>query len=176
MTMTLIGTGNVTTATNTLTISSVPSTYQHLWFMISGRTTRSAGSNAGYAEISVNGSITPSYYRGFVAETPTANNSWTSASASPIVFGTLGTVSGSNTGFSQHEVFFDYYNSGYNRTAWSIGGNSIADLNTLSSDGAIKVWRAAGYDNTTTPTSFTITEPNGNNFSVGSVFSLYGIS
>lgn len=176
MTMTLIGTGTVTTATATVTISSVPDTYQHLWFMISGRTTRSTGSNAGYAQISINGSIVPDNYRGFIAETPTANNSWTTLEPSPIVYGTLGTVSGSNTGFSQHEVFFDYYNSGYNRTGFSIGGNSIADLGTLATDGAIKAWRGFSYSSSTTPTSFTITEPNGLQFSVGSIFSLYGIS
>jgi len=153
----------------------VPNTYQHLWFMISGRTTRTTGSNAGYAEIAFS-SITPSYYRGFTIETPNTNNMWSNTGSAPMVYATLGSSGGSNTGYSQVEVFFDYYNSGYNRTAFAIGANSLADFNSLATDAGVKMWRAAGYDNTTTPSSFSITQPFGHEFTVGSIFSLYGIS
>jgi hypothetical protein len=165
-----IASTEITTPTNTVTFSSIPSTYDHLVLRVSARTTTTTTVSSFY--YLCNGDTGSNYYGGFIyAE----NSSIGGGSQAMTTLGNFGGVmyipgaSASANVFSANEITFWNYKSSYKKTAGQFSGApNAAGLSGAS-------WAGMVWNNTTAISSLTLTTSSGN-FDTYSTFRLYGLN
>jgi len=165
----LIASNVLTTATASVTFSSIPATYTDLVLRISTRVDR-AINGPHNCQLTVNGSATSDYSQTNLAEFGVTINSTRASAAAFITTASTGNSTTANT-FSSNEFYFPNYASAANKTLSLVDvveNNSAADF-----ESAIAA-RAGLRSNTAAITSITL-NTNGYNYMVGSSFYLYGI-
>lgn len=161
-TYTPIATNTLSSATSSITFSSIPSTYTDLVLVtnllqastpqrwLSYRLNGDTGTNYSYTNLQGNGSSTTSYKE-------------SSQTRGIILFNTPSTTAWGNSITS----FNNYSNTTTYKTSISKGGNTANSAETT-----ITLWRSTAAINTILLTL----EGSGQNFEVGSSFTLYGIA
>jgi len=158
-------------STNTVTFSSIPSTYASLQLRIIARGTANAGTTPLYLRVRANGDTTSTYPYHYLNSTGLAVSAGQDTTATAMILGV-------------------YADSGY---ASSIFGTTILDIHNYASTTQNKTFRAiSGVDNNTSTggelrlssglwmttsaiNSLTIINNGGDNYSSSSSFALYGI-
>jgi hypothetical protein len=155
---------------NSITFSSIPSTYTHL--QLRGIHATNAGtSDVGYISMLVNGDTATNYTRHQLWGTAGTINSYGGASTTLFTFGTSLYYSGSNTTPATAIIdILDYANTNKYKTLRSLSGvdNNSTTLNILGLFST--VWRS-----TNAITSITIKVDAGTTLQNGTTYALYGI-
>lgn len=145
---------------NTVTFSSIPSTYSHLQIRYTARTGNTNGLNLNF-----NGDTSSSAYWHLLYGTGTSAAAYTISTAY-IQIG--GMQSAANTFIAGTVDILDYANTNKNKT--------IRSLNGWDANGSGTVYFYSGqWINTVATTSLTISSQDGSNFVAGTQFALYGI-
>jgi hypothetical protein len=160
------GTAVVTTAGTTMTISSIPQTFNNLMLVCAGRTTASA--TLDYVLIALNGDAAAHYNLQQITGSGTGN---ASSALTNNVVPDGGLLSGNNATNSRQGCFTatiaSYAQTTFQKLVSSIGG---ADG---GASGTYAVQIALTWQSTAAVTSIVLSPASGGNFSVGSCFYLY---
>jgi len=157
-----IATTTLSTATSSVTFSSIPQTYKHLQIRSIHANTTGFDS---FALITLNGFAARTHY--FLGvNNASAQGTNPSSIFGPIAYGSSGSLS-NRFGVNITDVL-DYTNTGKFKTVRVMGGiegNSLGSIATIQS----------GYANTTGAITSIVLTSQGTNFAVDSSFALYGI-
>ena len=166
-----IATSIVTSASSQVTISSIPSTYDHLIVRCSTRT--SAAVNISSFTLRFNSDSGSNYYGGYIFSEGTVAGGSSGSGTSHSTGGTI-YMAGANVFndlFSINELtIFNYKNTSYKKTIGHLSGvaGDAAGFHGVGFGGGI-------WNSTSAITSIDFLA-GGGNFVVGSSFRLYGIS
>jgi hypothetical protein len=154
----------LTTATNSVTLSSISSSYTDLRLVIFLR----GNSGTVYAKMRFNGDATNSYGWGALynnGTTLTNNGTVTSSSVIPLIWQT-----GASTAHPSSAIadIFLYSNSNYAKNVY------VTSNEMTSSSGNVRM-QIASYRSLSSISEINIIEDVGNSFGVGSRFEVYGI-
>lgn len=168
-----LGSATVTSATSTITFSSIPSTYSHL--QIRGIARNTSATTQTTVLVRLNGDANPASYRPRHLMTADGSAVQAYADGSGSYTGLMiGTVFGGNNTANHFGPnildFIDYTNTNKVTTAKGAGGTEVNGT-TVS-----YVYVASGlWLNTAIVTSISLTNFDGANFAVNTTFSLYGV-
>jgi hypothetical protein len=169
-TYTLISSNVLTTATASVTFSSIPATFTDLVLRISARTSKSATSDS--IEITFNGDTASNYSTRIVAGSGSAafSDQYSNNTPSRAWYGASGNTATSNT-FGSTEVYIPNYLVSQNKQI------SIFGLNETNAAAANITAVASLWRDTAAITSILLDPLEGGaTFNSGSSFYLYGIS
>jgi len=167
-TYTLISSNVLSSATSSVTFSSIPSTYTDLVIRASIRD--NVDSNQGAVAMTFNSNTS-----GYGAKDIYGDGSTVATfSLSSIAYGWAGTITDANltaNSFSSHEIYIPSYALSQNKnySVYSVVETNSTTAKFLVSGGGI-------WSNTTAITSITLAINTNPNFASGSSFYLYGIS
>jgi hypothetical protein len=166
MTITLIETKTVGTATNTLQFTSIPQTYTDLYITLSVRT--SIADNIGYTTLRVNNATTNWTTRHMQGNGAAVASS--SGTGAPDFFGSGGNTT-ANT-FGNGSVYIPNYTGSANK---SLSIDFVSENNASGAFSAMQRIVAALWSNSAAITSFEVVADGVTNLSVGTTVSIYGI-
>lgn len=168
MTLALIQTTTLGSNTNTISLSSIPSTYKDLYLLLNARSSTAGDRISIDMTFNSNTSSLYSLARGYASEGGPGAQGLTAQTAIAV-----GGMSGTNINtnvFSPAEIYiFDYANGAY-----TTGKIVSSQLSTGSGTFNI-IASHFGFNSTTVVSSIQIKSEAGTNFAAGSNVSLYGI-
>ena len=166
MTLQLIETKTVGTATNTLQFTSIPQTYTDLYITLSVRT--SIADNIGYTTLRVNNNTSNWTTRHLQGNGSAAASS--SSSSAPDFFGSGGNTTADT--FGNGSVYIPNYTGSANK---SLSIDFVSENNASGAFSAMQRIVAALWSNSAAITSFEVVADGVTNLSVGTTVSIYGI-
>jgi hypothetical protein len=166
MTMTLIETKTVGTATNTLQFTSIPQTYTDLYITLSVRT--SIADNIGYTTLRVNNNTSNWTTRHLQGNSSAAAGG--SSSSAPDFFGSGGNTTADT--FGSGTVYIPNYTGSTNK---SLSIDFVSENNATGAFSAMQRIVTALWSNSAPITSFEVVADGVTNLSVGTTVSIYGI-
>ena len=166
MTMTLIETKTVGTATNTLQFTSIPQTFTDLYITLSVRT--SIADNIGYTTLRVNNATTNWTTRHLQGNSSATASG--STSSVPDFFGSGGNTTADT--FGNGTVYIPNYTGSANK---SLSIDFVSENNASGAFSAMQRIVAALWSNSAAITSFEVVADGVTNLSVGTTVSIYGI-
>ena len=162
----LLETQTLASSAASVTFSSIPQDYKHLQIRLVGRTTRTA-SNEDIA-ITFNSDTSTSYtYHYLQGDGSSVTSSSAGTNASTFSVRLPGNNEATNLFGSQVWDLLDYANTSKNSTLRVLGG-FVGSINRIG-------LTSGAWLNTASVTTINMTPASGNNFIIGSRFSLYGI-
>lgn len=165
----LISTTLVGTATSSVTLSGIPSTYKHLQIRF---TARSAGTGSDNIRVRINGDTGNNYANhSLLAEGSGSPYSQANTSWNNVLFMQCATASSTSNAFTAGVTdFLDYASTSKYKTQRVLGGQHAGTNYNY-------IYLGSGFRmNTEAITSLTFYMGTGSNIDAGSRFSLYGVS
>lgn len=167
-----ISTVTLSASTSSLTISSIPSTFQHLQLRCDVRATAGA-SGGNYANLRLNGDTGTNYTYSYIESHPTTANSVATSSTGnqDRLYGSYISNDGGNTSGYFTSMFidiWDYANTNKPKTWQCYGGWTDRSMGRNSK-------MAGHWLNSGSAVSSIFLEPQGASWAAGSTFALYGI-
>jgi len=168
-----LATATVSSATATISFTSIPSIYTHLQIRMLARSVRT-GSNEDSVQLAANSDTTASNYSTvYTRTTGAAGQSGTilSASGFTAVVGIIATSTAAAGNFGVGVIdILDYTSVNKNKTVRTFSG-----IDRNGADGYIGLNGNLWLNSSTAISSIAFTTTTGNNFDVGTKFALYGI-
>lgn len=143
----------------TVTFSSIPATYTDLVIVMTGKTSSGSGTTMRF-----NSDTGTNYSQTTLSGNGTTASAYRQSNASYILCDYDGYANNTNNNISIFNIM-NYANTTTNKTVLCRANNAA-----IGTDLVVGVWRS-----TAAITTITIAQPATNNWSVGSIFTLYGI-